>query len=346
MRRTTLGRSGIEVSAWCLGTMTWGAQNTEAEGHAQIDRALDAGIDFLDTAELYPTNPVRAETIGDTERVIGAWLARTGRRQDVVIATKISGPGSPARGGRGITAAELAPAVEGSLRRLRTDVIDLYQFHAPQRGSYHFRRHWGFDPRGQDTAEVEDNMAAVMEALAALVTAGKIRAFGLSNESAWGTMRWLSVAEGQGGPRVAAVQNEYSLLCRLFDTDMAELCHHEEVTLLAWSPLAAGLLSGKYQDGAIPRGSRMSVTPELGGRRTDRAFAAVGAYLEVARRHGLDPAAMALAWVAQRPVPTIPIVGATDLDQLDLALSAVDLTLCEDVLADLDAVHRTHPLPF
>jgi aryl-alcohol dehydrogenase-like predicted oxidoreductase len=346
MERTTLGRSGIEVSAWCLGTMTWGAQNTEAEGHAQIDRALDAGIDFLDTAEMYPTNPVRAETIGDTERIIGAWFERTGRRQDVVLATKISGPGSPARDGRGITAAELAPAVDAALRRLRTDVIDLYQFHAPQRGSYHFRGHWRFDPTAQDSAEVEDNMAAVMEALGSLVTAGKVRALGLSNESAWGTMRWLSMAEGHGGPRVAAVQNEYSLLCRLFDTDMAELCHHEEVTLLAWSPLAAGLLTGKYQDSVVPEGSRMAVTPELGGRRTQRAFAAVAAYLDVARRHGLDPAAMALAWVAQRPVPTIPIVGATSLDQLEVVLSATGLTLAPEILAELDAVHRAHPLPY
>jgi aryl-alcohol dehydrogenase-like predicted oxidoreductase len=145
---------------------------------------------------------------------------------------------------------------------------------------------------------------------------------------------------------VAAVQNEYSLLCRLFDTDTAELCHHEEVTLLAWSPLAAGLLTGKYQDSVVPEGSRMAVTPELGGRRTERAFAAVAAYLDVARRHGLDPAAMALAWVAQRPVPTIPIVGATSLDQLEVVLSATGLTLAPEILAELDAVHRAHPLPY
>ena len=346
MERVTLGRSGIEVSAWCLGTMTWGAQNTEAEAHAQIDRAVDVGIDFLDTAEMYPTNPVREETIGDTERVIGSWLKRSGRRQDIVIATKISGEGARARGGRGITAAELPSAVDASLERLGTDVVDLYQFHWPQRGSYHFRNVWTYDPTGQVTAEVEDNVAEVMEALAALVKTGKIRAFGLSNETAWGTMRWTGAAERTGGPRVASVQNEYSLLCRLFDTDMAELCHHEEVTLLAFSPLAAGLLTGKYQGGRVPEGSRMSITRNLGGRRTDRAFEAVSAYLDVAERHGYDPAAMALAWVRQRPVPTIPIIGATDLDQLEIALSATEITLGQEVFDDIAAVHRAHPMPF
>ncbi len=346
MQRMELGRTGIEVSAWCLGTMTWGAQNTEAEGHAQIDRALAAGIDFLDTAEMYPTNPVREETIGDTERVIGTWLDRTGRRQDVVVATKISGAGGAARSGRGITASELAVAVDASLERLRTDVIDLYQFHWPQRGSYHFRQNWTFDPTTQVTAEVEDNVASVMQVLKDLVQAGKIRAFGLSNESAWGTMRWLEAAARVGGPPVASIQNEYSLLCRYFDTDLAEFCHHEDLPLLAWSPLAAGLLTGKYQGGKVPAGSRMSVTPGLGGRKTDRAFGAVAAYLDVAERHGLDPAAMALAWVRQRPVPTIPIIGATDLDQLEIALSAVELTLDVAVLDDIAAVHRAHPMPY
>ena len=346
MERMMLGLSGIEVSAWCLGTMTWGAQNSEAEGHAQIDRALTAGIDFLDTAEMYPTNPMLEETIGDTERVIGSWLARTGRRRDVVIATKISGAGGKARGGGGITAKELPVAVNASLERLRTDVIDLYQFHWPQRGSYHFRQNWSFDPTMQVTAEVEDNIAAVMETLKDLVEAGKIRAFGLSNESAWGTMRWIEASARTGGPRVASIQNEYSLLCRYFDTDLAELCHHEDVPLLAWSPLAAGLLTGKYQGGKVPSGSRMSVTPRLGGRKTDRAFHAVSAYLTVAERHGLDPAMMALAWVRRRPVPTIPIIGATDLDQLEIALSAVDLMLDDAVLEDLAAVHHAHPMPY
>lgn len=346
MKRTTLGRSGIEVSAWCLGTMTWGSQNTEGEGHAQIDRALDFGIDFLDTAEMYPTNPVSVDTVGLTEEIIGSWLRRTGRRKDVVIATKISGKGALARDGRGITAAELGACVDASLSRLSTDVIDLYQFHWPQRGSYHFRRHWIYDPTDQVTAEVEDNVAEVMDGLKELVRAGKIRAFGLSNETAWGTLRWIDAAERAAGPRVASVQNEYSLLCRHFDTDMAETCHHEDVTLLAFSPLAAGLLTGKYQGGKVPPGSRMSLTPDLGGRKTDRAFEAVAAYLDVADRHGYDPAAMALAWVRQRPVPTIPIIGATSLDQLEVCLSASEIALGQDVLDDIAAAWRAHPMPY
>jgi aryl-alcohol dehydrogenase-like predicted oxidoreductase len=346
MERTTLGRSGIEVSAWCLGSLTWGTQNTEAEGHAQIDRALAAGIDFIDTAEVYPTNPVRAETVGETEAIIGSWLKKTGRRQDVTIATKISSKGAAARDGRGITAAELGPALDGSLRRLGTADIDLYQFHSPQRGHYHFRQNWGYDPTRQDTAEVADNVAEVMEALAGLVKAGKIRAFGISNETSWGTLGWIRAAEAAGGPRVASIQNEYSLLCRHFDTDLSETCHHEDVTLLAYSPLGAGLLTGKYQGGRIPAGSRMSLTPDLGGRKSDRAFAAVAAYHDVAERHGLDPVVMALAWVRQRPVPTIPILGATNLDQLEVALSAVELTLDPAVLDDIARVHKAHPLPY
>ena len=347
MKRRTLGRTGMEVSELCLGTMTWGTQNTEAEGHAQLDRALDAGIDFIDTAEMYPTNPVTAETVGETERIIGTWLARSGRRGDVTIATKITGPNAGVvRGGAGISPAALREAVDASLRRLQTDVIDLYQLHGPNRGSYHFRQNWSYDPTGQDRAEIIANMDEVISALAELVTAGKIRAFGLSNETAWGVMQWNAAAERTGGPRVATIQNEYSLMARLFDTDLAETCHHEGVTLLAFSPLAAGLLSGKYQGGVVPEGSRMSRTPALGGRRTDRAFEAVAAYLDVAERHGLDPCAMALAWARSRPVPTIPILGATSLDQLEIALSSTDLTLSDAVLDDITAVHKAHPMPF
>ncbi len=347
MKRMKLGRTGIEVSDYCLGSMTWGAQNTEAEGHAQLDRALDAGIDFIDTAEMYPTQPVTAETVGATERIIGSWLARTGHRDRVVLATKITGDnGGFVREGRGIDAGALREAVEASLGRLGTDVIDLYQLHWPNRGSYHFRKHWAYDPTNQDTAAVRAHMDEIMGVMAELVAAGKVRAFGLSNETAWGTQQWIAAAERTGGPRVATVQNEYSLLCRLFDTDLAETCHHEEVTLLAFSPLGAGLLTGKYQGGRVPEGSRMSRTPDLGGRKTERAFAAVDAYLEVARRHGLDPSAMALAWIRTRPVPSIPILGATSLDQLETALGAVDLTLDQAVLNDLAAAYRAHPLPY
>ena len=347
MQRTTLGRTGLEVSRICLGTMTWGGQNDEAEGHAQIDMALDRGVDFLDTAEMYPTNPVRAETVGRTEEIIGAWIARTGRRDDLVIATKIAGPGNPqVRDGAPITPAAVRACVDASLRRLRTDRIDLYQLHWPNRGSYHFRQNWRFDPSGRDTGRIVEDMAAVGEALAGLVAEGKSRAFGLSNETAWGTMQWLRLAETAGAPRVASVQNEYSLLCRLYDTDMAEVSAQEDVTLLAFSPLAAGLLTGKYQGGAVPAGSRLERTPGLSGRVTGRSFAAIAAYHEVAARHGFDPVQMAIAFTMARPFPAIPIVGATSTAQLDCALGAADLRLSEAALDDIAAVHMAHPMPF
>jgi aryl-alcohol dehydrogenase-like predicted oxidoreductase len=347
MQRTTLGRTGISVSALCLGSMTWGSsQNTEADGHAQIDMALDHGIDFIDTAEMYPVNPVSAETVGNTEAIIGSWIAKTGRRDDIVLATKVSGPGQTVRPGQPVSPASVTEALEGSLRRLRTDHVDLYQLHWPNRGSYHFRQMWRFDPSKQDPAAEIDMIHAVMERLKALVTEGKIRAFGLSNESAWGTMQWLKAAEATGGPRIAAIQNEYSLLCRQYDTDLAELGCHEEVTLLAFSPLAAGLLTGKYQDGAVPEGSRMSLNDTLGGRKTERVFPAVAAYLDIAARHGLDPAQMAIAWCLTRPFPTIPIFGATSEAQLRTALGAAEVRLGEEVLAEIDAAHRAQPYPY
>jgi aryl-alcohol dehydrogenase-like predicted oxidoreductase len=347
MERVTLGRSGIAVSAFCLGTMTWGNQTGEAEAHAQLDLALDHGVDFLDTAELYPTQPVRAETIGRTEEIIGAWLARTGRRGEVVIATKITGAGSPhVRAGAPITPGTLRAACEASLRRLRSEVIDLYQLHWPNRGSYHFRQHWRFDPARQDRAAAQAHFAEVTEAAARLVAEGKIRAFGLSNESAWGTAEWLRHGARAGGLRVASVQNEYSLLCRHFDTDLAELCHHEEVTLLAFSPLAAGLLSGKYAGDVTPEGTRRALSPDLGGRITRQVFPAVAAHLGIAARHGLDPCQMALAFVRARPVPAIPIIGATTLAQLRVNLGAAGLRLSAAVLDEIEAVRRDHPMPF
>jgi aryl-alcohol dehydrogenase-like predicted oxidoreductase len=326
--------------------MTWGSQNDEAEAHAQIERAAEAGCRFLDTAEMYPTTPSSPETVGGTEAIIGSWFARSGRRDEWVVATKMLGPSALARGGAGITPEALPGAVHDSLRRLRTDRIDLYQLHWPQRGSYHFRQSWRYDPTGQDRASVRQHMADVMGVLRGLVEAGDILHFGLSNDTAWGTLRWIEEAERQGGPRVASVQNEYSLLCRLFDTDMAETAHHEEVTLLAYSPLAAGLLTGKYQGGVVPSGSRMAINGELGGRKTPRAFEAVAAYLAVAERHGLDPVQMALAFCRSRPFPVIPIVGATSLAQLDRALGAAEVTLSAEALEDIAEAHKAHPMPY
>ena len=348
MQMKPLGRTGVQVSELCLGSMTWGTQNTEAEGHAQIDRALDAGINFVDTAEMYPVNPVSADHAGRTEEIIGTWnAAHPARRGDYVLATKHSGAGQKAvRDGAPITAESIPQAIEGSLKRLQTDYIDLYQFHWPNRGSYMFRQNWHYAPDGAGRAEVLDNMRACLEALAAEVKRGTIRHFGLSNESAWGTAQWLRLAEETGGPRVASMQNEYSLLCRLYDTDMAETSVYEDVGLLAFSPLGTGLLTGKYQDGAVPEGSRKTFNPELGGRNGPRVYPAVAAYLEIAARHGLDPVHMALAWCRTRPFMCSAIFGATTMDQLDRALGSVEVVLSDAVLDEIDAAHRAHPMPF
>lgn len=346
MKRVTLGRNGPEVSAICLGTMTWGTQNTEAEGHAQMDMALDLGVDFWDTAEMYPTNPVSEETIGGTEEIIGSWFASRGGRDAVKIATKIAGQGGKARGGEPITPTSIHRAVDASLQRLRTDRIDLYQFHWPNRGSYHFRQNWGFDASKQDRAAILANLQDCLGALADLQAEGKIVHWGLSNETAWGMMQWIAQSDASYGPRPVSVQNEYSLLCRLYDTDMAEMGVNERVTLLAYSPLATGILTGKYADGATPAGSRRSRTPDLGGRITPRMWPAAEAYVALARRHGLDPAQMAIAWTMTRPFPIIPIIGATSLEQLKLALTADQLVLSEELRREIEAIHKAHPLPY
>lgn len=347
MRTNELGRTGIRVSALCLGSMTWGSQNTETEAHAQLDAALDHGVNFIDTAEMYPVNPVAAETVGRSEEIIGRWLARSGRRGEVVLASKVTGNGRAfIREGRDIDGAAFTEALDGSLKRLRTDCIDLYQLHWPNRGSYHFRRNWTFDPSGRDRQAILDNMLDVLEAAQRARNAGKIRHLGLSNETAWGTMTWLRLAEANGLPRVVSVQNEYSLMCRLYDTDMAEVSAMEGVGCLAFTPQVGGLLSEKYRGGRVPAGSRLALNPGLNGRVTARMWLAADAWRAVARRHGLDVNQMALAFAMSRPFMTATIFGATSMAQLENALAAADLTLSEEVLADIDATHRLHPMPF
>lgn len=347
MKMNPLGRTGMMVSELCLGTMTFGTQTPEDEAHAQIDLALAQGVNFVDTAEMYPVNPVSAETIGDSERIVGNWNAASGRRGEYILATKHSGEGMQhARGGAPISAATIAPTIEASLKRLKTDYIDLYQFHWPNRGSYMFRKNWEFDPSTQSRAETLANMEDCLEALQREVERGTIRAFGLSNESAWGTAQWLRLSEDQNLPRVASIQNEYSLLCRLYDTDLAELSVNEEVGLLAFSPLATGLLTGKYQEGGLPDGSRKTINADLGGRDTPRVYAAVDAYLDIAARHGLDPVHMALAWCRTRSFMASAIFGATRLAQLEHVLQSVDLELSAEVLAEINTAHRAHPMPY
>ena len=347
MKMIPLGRTDIVVSDWCLGTMTYSNQTPQADAHKQIDMALDAGLNFTDTAEMYPVNPIKAETVCNSERVIGDWVKATGRRNDLVIATKVSGdnPGW-VRDGKGYDGAMMAEAIDASLARLQTDVIDLYQMHWPMRGSYMFRQNWAFDPSGQNRQQTLDHMMDVLGALDTAVKAGKIRAIGMSNESAWGMTKWIDCADAAGLPRMASVQNEYSLMCRLYDTDMAEMAVNEDVTLVSFSPLATGLLTGKYQNGAVPTGSRMSISSGLGGRMTARTLPAVQAYIDVAAKHSLNPAHMAMAWQRSRPFAISAIFGTTTSAQLAHLLEGRDLELSAEVLADIDQAHRAHPMPY
>lgn len=346
MQMNTLGRSDLEVSRFCLGTMTWGTQNTAEEAFAQIDYALDHGINFLDTAELYPTTPGSKETAGDTERIIGRWFAKTGRRDEVVLATKVVGAGNRTvrPDGAPISPEVLRVALEGSLRRLQTDYVDLYQLHWPNRGSYHFRQSWTYDPSRQPRG-LRDEFRAILETLAGFIAEGKVRHVGLSNETAWGTMTWLRLAEEEGLPRMVSIQNEYSLLHRIYDLDLAELSHHEDVGLLAFSPLGAGLLTGKYEEGPPPPGTRAAINPGLNGRQSAWSAPAITAYVGLARAHGLDPAQMALAFAASRPFMASVIIGATSMDQLATNVAAADLALGEEVMAGIAEIHRRYPIP-
>ncbi|OIQ33923.1 MAG: aldo/keto reductase [Roseobacter sp. MedPE-SWchi] len=347
MKMNPLGRTGMQVSELCLGTMTYGTQTPEAEAHVQIETALAAGVNFIDTAEMYPVNPIAKETVGRSEEIIGTWNAQTGRRGDYILATKHSGEGlAVVRDGAPISSKTIAATIEGSLRRLQTDYIDLYQFHWPNRGSYMFRKNWDYDPSTQNREETLDNMRDCLQALQQQVDKGNIRAFGVSNESAWGTAQWLRLAEEGQGPRVASIQNEYSLLCRMYDTDLGELSVNEDVGLLAFSPLGTGLLTGKYQDGVVPEGSRKALVPELGGRHSPRVYGAVAAYLEIAVRHGLDPVHLALAWCRTRPFMASAIFGATRQVQLEHILKSVELELSPEVMEEINQAHRAHPMPY
>jgi len=348
MKMNPLGRTGLYVSEICLGTMTFGEQNSEAEGHAQMDRAVEAGVNFFDTAEMYPTNPLKADTQGRTEEIVGSWFKSSGKREKVILATKISGPGNDwVRDGETINRASIARAVDLSLKRLGLDHIDLYQLHWPNRGSFHFRKNWNFDAyRQKKGAEMRDDLLDTLRGLDDAVKAGKIRAVGVSNESSWGIMKMLELADAEHLPRMASVQNEYNLFYRQFDLDLAEVARHEDVGLLAYSPLAAGILTGKYQNGVIPPNSRRSRTENLGGRWTAQVEVATARYLDVAKKHGLDPTQMALSFCMGRPFMTSTIIGATTMEQLNTCLGAIDVKLSDEVMSDIDMVRREFPLPF
>ena len=342
MKFKKLGRTDVMVSKICLGTMTWGLQNTEADGHAQMDYAFENGINFFDTAEMYAVPP-SADTFGKTEEIIGTWFKRTGNRDKVVLASKVAGGGRPwVREGRGIDGPSVREAVEGSLRRLQTDVIDLYQIHWPRRGHYHFEGSWDYDPYTQNRDEVLPNILEVHAEMGKLVREGKIRHFGLSNESAWGTMQYLRQATELGLPRVQSIQNEYNLLRRYYDMDLAELAFHEDVGLLAYSPLAAGALSGKYLGGVLPPGTRGAVAGSA-YRNNQYTEPAIKAYLELARQHGLDVNQMAIAFCLTKRFMTSVIIGATSMEQLQADISAADLTLDQAVVDGIQQIFMRYP---
>lgn len=348
MQYRVLGNTDIEVSLIGLGTMTWGEQNTEADAHAQLDFALDHGINLVDAAEMYPVPP-KPETQGRTEAYIGTWLARTGRRQDIVLATKAAGrahdPTRPShiRGGRTTFArAHLIEALDESLKRLQTDYVDLYQLHWPDRLTATFGKLAYPWPEGEEQTVP---ILETLQTLADLVKAGKIRHIGLSNETPWGLAQFLKYAETQGLPKVVSVQNPYNLLNRLYESGLSEFTRHEGVGLLAYSPLAMGMLTGKYHGGAQPEGARLTLFERFTRYSGDEAVSAAHAYVELARRHGLSPAQMALAWINQQPFVTSNLVGATSLAQLKENIESVDVTLPREVVDGIQRIHIGQPNP-
>lgn len=345
MQYRKLGRTDLDVSLIGLGTMTWGFQNTESEGFEQMDYALERGVNFFDTAEMYAIPP-SPSTYGTTETIIGNWFKSRGVRDKVILASKITGPGLKwVRDGSLITKQTIKDAVEGSLQRLQTDYMDLYQLHWPNRGSYHFGKTWNFNPDFDPIAE-EENFLEVLETCNNLISEGKIRHIGLSNETAWGTTKWLQLAEKHNLPRMASIQNEFSLLCRDFEPDLSEIALSEDCGLLAWSPLTRGILSGKYLNGAQPDGARLTIETRPEHRKGETTDAATAQYVELARQHDLDPCQMAIAFVNSRAFVTSTLIGATNMDQLKCNIDAISVTLSEDVLSGIESIRRQYPMPF
>ena len=348
MEKRELGRTGLRVSALCLGTMTYGQQNTEAEGHEQMDYALDQGINFFDTAEMYSIPP-KAETQGSTERIIGSWFKARKNRDKVILASKVSGRGQGGdwlrKGGIPVVPnrAQIFEAIDGSLQRLGTDYIDLYQLHCPDRPM----DVWGSNsttyvrPAPGGTVPIEETLSALAE----LVKLGKVRHIGLSNETAWGTMQFLSLAESKGLPRVASVQNAYNLLNRTYEIGLAEISMREGVGLLPYSPLAQGFLTGKYLDGAMPPGTRTTLFNR--GQRYQRpgVDVAIRAYMDLARELGVNVAHLALQFVTTRPFVHSNIIGATKMDQLRTDIASVTMPWTQEIEDRINAIHQLHQNP-
>lgn len=341
----TLGSSDIQVSRICLGTMTWGEQNTQSEAFAQMDYALERGVNFWDTAELYAVPP-RAETYGQTEAIIGRWLAQSGRRDEVILASKMAGPGefvAHIRNGQSrFDREQIRQAMEGSLKRLQTDYLDLYQLHWPERQTNYFGQLGFVEPESEaDWTAFEETLAALEE----LVQEGKIRHIGLSNETPWGTMKCLQIAEAKGLQKIVTVQNPYSLLNRSYEVGMAEIAYREGVGLLAYSPLGFGVLSGKYLKGRQPEHARLTLFPHYDRYSHDNAVKATELYAALARGNGLSPAQLALAFVNRQPFVSATIVGATNLAQLEENIASVEITLDPETLHQIERIHAQYTIP-
>lgn len=350
MQQRPLGRSGIQVSKICLGTMTWGEQNTEAEAHEQLDYALANGVNFIDTAEMYPVPP-RKETYTRTEQFIGNWIKARGRRDDFVLASKIAGPTGAngleryIRGGNDFSRAQIFEACDASLKRLNTDYLDVYQLHWPERKTNFFGR-LGVQAIGEE--ERFTPFDEIVDALGELVKQGKIRAYGVSNETPWGTMRFLNEHERNPAlPRVASVQNPYNLLNRSYEVGMSEVSLREDVPLLAYSPMAFGVLSGKYRHGAVPENSRLALFQRFQRYTKPQGFAAVERYAKIADDAGMSLAVMSLAFVTQQAFVASNIIGATTMAQLRENIGSADVVLSGDVLDAINAVHAeiSNPCP-
>jgi aryl-alcohol dehydrogenase-like predicted oxidoreductase len=343
MKYTTIPHTDIRVSKICLGTMTWGNQNTAAEGFEQMDYALDTGVNFFDTAELYPV-PATADTYADTERIMGDWFATRKNREKVVLATKIAGPGAYTAHIRttGFTPDSISEALEGSLKRLQTDYVDLYQLHWPERNANFFGKRDYFP---DDEERWQENFLEILETLHRFVQQGKIRHIGLSNETPWASMKYISLAEQKDLPRMKTIQNPYSLLNRTFEVGNAEVAHREQLGLLAYSPLAFGVLSGKYRNGQLPENSRLKLFPRMARYNSEESSAATEAYAAIAAKHGLSLTQLSLAFVTDRPFVTSNIIGATTMEQLKENIDTAAITLSAEILTEIDAVHNRIPNP-
>ena len=344
MKYTKLGNTDIKVSKICLGTMTWGKQNTEEEAFEQMDYALEQGVNFFDTAEMYPV-PATPETYAETERIIGNWFQKTGNRNKVVLASKIAGGGDYTKHIRtgGFNRKNITEAVEGSLKRLKTDYLDLYQLHWPDRGVNCFgTRDYPF----KTTSKEAENHLEILETLNSFVKNGTIKTIGLSNETPWGTMKYLQTAEANNLARPVTIQNSYSMIHRAYEYGMSEVSLRENIGLLAYSPLAQGVLSGKYLDGNLPEGARGTLFPRFIARYMgDGSLEAVKRYNEIAKKNGISLSELSLAFINQLPFVTSNIIGATKMSQLKENINSININLSAETLKEIEAVHADIPNP-